>query len=167
MNRWKAYVASILMGKGAMDPIITYAKGQRMLPVAVRGMLSTPSNDESLLTKRFGSYDALFTGVDHDNFNSKNELERRPCTSAIWNEKVVILRIWAIQPHLLWRPLPMEAKLPPAIWVVWQWFYGDWILAVPIWSEISQASKPYTGPYDACYGTLLAWKFGKGRFYLW
>ncbi len=144
-------------GNGVMDPIITYTKEGKDVPVAVRDVMHEQM--ASIINKRFGTYDAysraditdIFEDTELDNATVFSAVEMRSChIENLGNGKFAI------------RPLPIEAQIAPVFGSLADDFNRDGFLDVLLVGN-SEAFETYTGPYDASMGTLLLGN-GQGDF---
>lgn len=144
-------------GNGTMDPIITYSKEGKDVPVAVRDVMHEQMT--SIINKRFGSYDAYSRATIKDIFDEA-ELENATVLSAVEMRSCYIENTG--NSKFVLQPLPMEAQIAPVFGSLANDFNGDGFLDVLLVGN-SEAFETYTGPYDASLGTLLLGN-GKGDF---
>lgn len=144
-------------GNGFMDPIITYTKDGKDVPVAVRDVM----HDQlaSIINKRFGTYDAYSKASIQDIFNEK-EL----------NDALILASVEMRSSYVenkgdgtfVLKPLPITAQFAPIFGSLAQDFNHDGFLDVLLVGN-SDAFESYTGPYNASMGTLLLGN-GQGEF---
>ena len=142
---------------GAMDPIITYTKKGKDVPVAVRDVMHEQMS--SIINKRFGSYDA-FSRASIDDIFYEKELENAHVLSAVEMRSCYIENMG--NSKFVLKPLPMEAQIAPVFGTLANDFNGDGFLDVLLVGN-SEAFETYTGPYNASMGTLLLGN-GQGDF---
>ncbi len=146
--------ASDFDANGSMDPIFTYFKEGKEMPVMVRDVVHEQLS--ALINRRFGSYDAYSRAALTDLFNEK-ELEKALVLSAYEMRSSYIENKGDGSFEL--RPLPMEAQLAPVFGMLCNDYNNDGLLDVLLVGN-SEAFETYTGPCDASLGTLL---LGDGR----
>ncbi|WP_158657090.1 VCBS repeat-containing protein [Maribacter cobaltidurans] len=144
-------------GNGSIDPIITYSKESRDVPVAVRDVMHEQMT--SIINKRFGSYDAYSRASIHDIFDDV-ELKEAKVLSAVEMRSCYIEN--SGNSKFVFRPLPIEAQIAPIFGSLAGDFNSDGFLDVLLIGN-SDAFETYTGPYNASMGTLLRGN-GKGGF---
>ena len=136
-------------GNGAVDPVITYYKEGKDVPVAVRDVMHDQLS--SIINKRFGSYEAYSSAGIKDIFDEK-ELKQALVLSAGEMRSVYIENKGNSQFGL--KPLPMEAQISPVFGLLADDFNGDGFPDVLLVGN-TDAFETYTGTYDASMGTLL------------
>lgn len=141
-------------GNGSIDPIITYNKEGKDVPVLVRDVIHEQMS--SIINKRFGSYDAYSRASISDIFKD-DELENALVLSAFEMRSCYIENLG--NSKFIMRPLPNEAQIAPVFGSLANDFNGDGFLDVLLVGN-SEAFETYTGSYDASIGTLL---LGNGR----
>lgn len=142
---------------GFIDPIITYNREGKDVPVAVRDVMHEQMS--SIINKRFGSYDAYSRATIKDIFNEA-ELNNATVLLAVEMKSSYIENTGNSQ--FVLRPLPMEAQIAPVFGSLANDFNGDGFLDVLLVGN-SEAFETYTGPYDASMGTLFLGN-GNGGF---
>jgi len=142
---------------GSVDPIITYNREGKDIPVAVRDVLHEQLS--SIINKRFGSYDSYSRASILDVFDEK-ELKNAQLFTAVEMRSCYIENTG--NSKFILKPLPMEAQIAPIFGSLANDFNGDGFLDVLLVGN-SEAFETYTGPYNASMGTLLLGN-GKGDF---
>lgn len=143
---------------GFIDPVITYRKDGKEVPVAVRDVMHEQM--PSIINKRFGSYDAYSRATIDDIFDQE-ELKNATVFSAYEMRSCYIENTGNAK--FILRPLPVEAQIAPVFGMQVDDFNQDGFLDVLMVGN-SEAFETYTGPYNASMGTLLVGD-GSGEFY--
>jgi hypothetical protein len=134
---------------GTIDPIITYRKQGKDVPVMVRDVMQEQMS--SIINKRFGSYDAYSRAAINDIFNEK-ELKNALVLSAVEMRSSYIENLG--NSKFVLKPLPIQAQIAPVFGLLANDFNKDGFLDVLLVGN-SQAFETYTGPYNASMGCLL------------
>ena len=142
---------------GSNDPIFTYYKDGREIPIMVRDVIHEQL--PSIINKRFGSYDS-FSRAEIEEVLTEEERSRSLILKASEMRSSLLINSGSGKFQL--KPLPIEAQISPVFGTAVDDYNGD---SYPDLLLVGNAGgfETYTGPYNASLGTLLL-GHGDGNF---
>ena len=142
---------------GSEDPIITYHKNGKEVPIMIRDVLHDQLT--TIMRKRFSTYSSYAKATIKDVL-SEEEIKNSKTLRAVEMRSCVIENIGNNKFRM--KPLPLEAQISPVFGTLVCDFNSDGFLDVLLVGN-SDAFESYTGSYKASFGTLLLGN-GEGDF---
>jgi hypothetical protein len=134
---------------GIIDPIMTYFKEGKEVPIIVRDVMFDQLG--FLMRKRFNSYSS-YAKATIDNVLTKKEIKISKILSAVEMRSCLLENTG--DGKFILKPLPLEAQFSPVFGSLAEDFNRDGFLDVLLVGN-SDAFDTYTGSYNASLGTLL------------
>jgi hypothetical protein len=149
--------ASDYDNNGTVDPILTYHKDGKEVPVAIKDVLHNQL--APVMRNRFKSY-AMYSQASIDDVLSRKEISNSQILKAVEMRSCLLKNTGGRKFEL--NPLPAQAQLSPVFGSLVMDFNGDGFLDALLVGN-SNAFDTYTGSVNASMGTLLLGN-GQGGF---
>ena len=142
---------------GSIDPILTFYKEGKEVPIVVRDVLHDQIS--TIMRKRFSTYSSYAKATIKDVL-SEEEIKNSKILRAVEMRSCMIENIGNNKFRM--KPLPLEAQISPVFGTLVCDFNSDGFLDVLLVGN-TDAFETYTGSYKASFGTLLLGN-GEGDF---